>query len=128
MITGQADDSATAEAIAREHVRAERAQKSQDVGRIAREFHGAWARSDIGQVKSYLHEQLHEGFWPQLLAVLQRRGWEPTLPKLGEGAVSDHGDGSFDVRFPLDDGEQLLTRWMFDDGQWRIGRLLLPPE
>jgi hypothetical protein len=79
-------------------------------------------------VKSYLHEDLHEGFWPQLLAVLERRGWAQALPSLAGGEVSHHGDGSFDVRFALAGGERLLTRWMLVDGHWCIGRLLLPPE
>jgi hypothetical protein len=127
-VTAEGSDVETADAIARANVRELRARQAEEVGLAAGEFRHAWRRSDLGQVKSFLHEELHEGFWPQVVAVLQRRGWDQVLPELGDGAVSDRDDGTFDVRFPLAGGKPLVTRWMQADGLWRIGRLLIPPE
>lgn len=100
---------------------AEREAHADELETTAAEFRNDWGASNLDKIKSYFEAERQETFWPKVVSLIERRGWQAKLPPLGKGEVSDAGAGNLEVFYSVEE-EVLKTRWSWIDGKWRIVR------
>lgn len=120
----EAADRARQAAAANDDRRAKRDERAGELEATAAEFRSDWAKSDLARVKTYFEADKQATYWPKVVEVLEKRGWQDDLPALGDAEVNDQGLDGFDVFYEIDDVERLKTRWSYIDGKWRIVRFM----
>jgi hypothetical protein len=88
-------------------------------------FRSRWNGSDRSGVRDHFSPTKQRSLWPSFDKQLQKKGWEQKLPLLGQPEAIERAGNILDAHFPIDDSQQLKTRWEYTDGRWQIDRVLL---
>ena len=89
-------------------------------------FVAAWGRSDVEWIGNRFEAGRQISFWPKVLRLLDRRGFMDDLPEIEpQPNVTELGPDKHDVVFEFSIKGQLKTRWVWDEGDWRLYKLTL---
>lgn len=114
-----------ANAAAAEQREIEHNERQAEFSPTLERFRSSWNASDLSGVKGHFAPIKQRTLWPSFEKQLQKKQWDRQLPKLGEPEAIERAGEILDAHFPIDDTQQLKTRWEFVEGLWRIDRVLL---
>ena len=89
------------------------------------DFALAWESASPDDLKGWFRPDYSEERWSDLAKTIDRRGWEASRPALSGRVIADETSSSVSVDFKIGSG-LLQTRWVKEQDQWKIARIMIP--